>query len=309
MERCLIIGSGCAGLTAGIYSSRANLEPLIIGGLSPGGQLMLTSDVENYPGFEKAVQGPDLMETMRRQCDRLGVRFLHDQIDRVDFHTRPFRCWTSEAKEIEAHSVIVATGANAQWLGLPSEAKLRGRGVSACAVCDGFFFKGKDIVVVGGGDTAMEEATFLANFASSVTVIHRRDKLRASAAMQEKARRQQKIKFIWDSAVLEVMGEETVSGVRLKNLKTGAMSNFPCAGFFVAIGHEPATAFLKGHLPMDDKGYILVEPGSQVKTSIAGVFAAGDCVDHRYRQAVTAAGFGCMAALEARWWLEEQGLL
>lgn len=305
----MIVGSGCAGLTAGIYAARSGLEPLIIGGLVPGGQLMLTSDVENFPGFEKPVVGPDLMENMRRQAARLGVRFLNDQIEKVDFKRHPFAVQTSDGKDFDALTLIVATGANAKWLGLPSEGKYRGKGVSACAVCDGFFFKGKELVVVGGGDTAMEEATFLTQFASGVTVVHRRDKLRASSAMEEKARHNPKISFMWDSAVEEVLGDDLVTGVRLKNLKTGKAQNVPCGGLFIAIGHEPATSFLKGHLPLNDKGYIQVLEGSWVKTSAGGVFAAGDCVDFRYRQAVTAAGFGCMAAMEARWWLEEKNLL
>ncbi|MBI4062817.1 MAG: thioredoxin-disulfide reductase [Elusimicrobia bacterium] len=308
MEKCVIIGSGCAGLTAGIYAARSGMEPLVIGGLLAGGQLMLTSEVENFPGFEQPILGTELMERMRKQCERLEVRFVNDQIDRVDFKKSPFSIWTSESKEITASTVIVATGANAKWLGLPSEEKYRAKGVSACAVCDGFFFKGKELVVAGGGDTAMEEATFLTRFAAKVTVVHRRDKLRASPAMEEKARKNLKIEFAWDSVIEEVLGNDMVTGVRVKNFKTQATRIINCGGLFVAIGHEPATSFLKGHLKLDDKGYIVPLPGSWVKTSIEGVFAAGDCVDHRYRQAVTAAGYGCIAAMEARWWLEDKGL-
>lgn len=303
-ENCLIIGSGCAGLTAGIYAARANLNPVVIGGLAPGGQLTLTTEVENFPGFEK-IMGPELMESMRKQCERLGVRFLNTQIESVDFKKKPLTLKTSEGKELQARSVIIATGANAKWLGIPSEDKLRGKGVSACATCDGFFFKGKDLVVVGGGDTAMEEATFLTNFASSVSVIHRRDKLRASEAMQEKARKNPKIKFIWNAGIEEILGEDSVRGVRVKDLVTGKTSEVPSQGVFVAIGHVPATQFVKGVLNMDEAGYIKTIPGSAVKTSIDGVFACGDCVDHRYRQAVTAAGMGCMAAMEANWYLQE----
>ncbi|MEK7287389.1 MAG: thioredoxin-disulfide reductase [Elusimicrobiota bacterium] len=307
MEHCLIIGSGAAGLTAGIYAARANLEPLIVGGLLPGGQLMLTSDVENFPGHEQPIAGMDLMEITRKQCARLGARFVNDQVERCDFGSFPRRLRLSDGKEIQAKSVIVATGANAKWLGMPSETRLRGKGVSACAVCDGFFFKGKELVVVGGGDTAIEEATFLTNFASRVSVVHRRDRLRAGPAMESKAKANLKINFIWDSAVEEVLGEDAVSGVRLKNLKTGASRDFSCQGLFIAIGHEPSTKVFASQLPMDEQGYIRVEPNSWVKTSVPGVFAAGDCVDRHYRQAVTAAAFGCMAAMEAHRWLEERG--
>ncbi len=308
VEQCIIVGSGCAGLTAGIYAVRANRSPLIIGGLVPGGQLMLTSDVENFPGFQKAIDGPSLMENMRAQCLRLGVRFINDQVEKVDFKSSPFRLWLSDQRELKAQSVIVATGANAQWLNLPSEKRLRGKGISACAVCDGFFFKGKDLCVVGGGDTAMEEATFLTNFASSVTVVHRRDKLRASQAMQDKAKKNPKIKFIWNSVVTEVLGEEVVTGVRLQNILTQKTQDLVFGGLFIAIGHEPATAAFAGAIDRDEKGYIKVKPGSWVQTSREGVFAAGDCVDHRYRQAVTAAGFGCMAAMEVNWYLENKGI-
>lgn len=306
VEKCVIVGSGCAGLTAGIYAARANLEPLIIGGLLPGGQLMLTSDVENFPGFEKPVGGPELMEVMRKQATRLGCRFLNDEAQGSDFKGNPLRVRLSDGKEILSRTLIIATGANAKWLNLPSETRLRGKGVSACAVCDGFFFKGKELAVIGGGDTAMEEATFLTNFASKVTVIHRREKLRASPAMKQKAESNSKIGFVWNSMVEEVLGQESVTGIRIKDVATGAQKDLSCQGLFIAIGHEPATKAFSGNLPMDEQGYLKSEPGSWVRTSVPGVFVAGDCVDRRYRQAVTAAGFGCMAAMEAHWWLEGQ---
>lgn len=308
-RRCVIIGSGCAGLTAGIYAARSNMDPLILGGLVPGGQLMITSDVENYPGFEEPTAGPELMESMRRQCLRLGVHFINEQVSQVELRKGgPFKIWTTEGRLMETAAVIVATGASAKWLGLESERKFMGKGISACATCDGFFFKGKSLVVVGGGDTAMEEATFLTNFATSVTVVHRRDKLRASAAMQEKAKRNPKIQFLWNYVVDEVIGGDSVEGVRLRHVENGQKQSLECKGVFVAIGHEPATQFLRGQVDLDNKGYIKVRPDSFVLTSVEGVFAAGDCADHRYRQAVTAAGFGCMAAMEALWYLEGKGL-
>lgn len=306
IEDCLIIGSGCAGLTAAIYAARSNIHPLVIGGLVPGGQLMLTTDVENFPGFEAAVLGPELIEKMRRQAERLGARFMNAEVERVNFKNTPLKAWLSDNKELQVRVAIVATGANAKWLGLPSEKRLIGKGISACAVCDGPFFKGKTLGVIGGGDTAMEEALFLTNFSSSVTVIHRRDKLRAQGALEERAKRHPKIKFIWDSVVEEVLGQDHVEGVRLKNLRNEKATQFACEGLFIAIGHTPATQVFAGELDLDEKGYIKTLPGSWVKTACPGVFAAGDCVDHRFRQAVTAAGFGCMAALEARWYLESQ---
>ncbi len=311
MEKLLIIGSGCAGLTAGIYGARSNAAPLILSGLTPGGQLMLTTEVENFPGFENPVMAPDLMEAMRKQAKRLGVRFIDERVDKVDFSLKSggFKVWTSEGREVEASCVIVATGANAKWLGIESEKRLMGKGVSACATCDGFFFKGKRIVVVGGGDTAFEEATFLTNFASQVTLIHRREGFRASAAMLEKARKNPKIAFVLNVTVDEVLGKDSVEGVMLKNVKTGEQQRLECNGFFVAIGHEPVTGFLKGHVELDDIGYIRPKAGAVVETSVPGVFAAGDCVDRRYRQAVTAAGLGCMAAIEARTYLEHKQLI
>ena len=300
----VIIGSGAAGYTAAIYAARADLRPLLFAGLPSGGQLMLTSDVENFPGFPEAVLGPDLMDRMRKQCERFKVELIDENVSKVDLKARPFALETTEGKKAQARALIVATGANAKWLGLPSEKKLQGRGVSACATCDGFFFKGKRVVVVGGGDTAVEEATFLTKFASEVTLIHRRDALRASKIMQDRAFANKKLKFIWDSTVDEVLGTDEVKGVKVKNLKTGAHSELPCEGFFVAIGHAPATSLFKGQLDLDPNGYIKTD--GRTRTSVPGVFAAGDVMDPHYRQAITAAGTGCMAALEAERWLAAQ---
>ncbi|MBI4668681.1 MAG: thioredoxin-disulfide reductase [Elusimicrobia bacterium] len=309
MERCLVIGSGCAGLTAGIYAARSGLDPLIISGLLPGGQLTMTTEVENFPGFPSPVQGQQLMDAMRKQGERLGVRFVNDLAEEVNFKKHPFSVRLAGGSEIAAQAVIVATGAAARWLGLGSEQRLRGKGVSACATCDGFFFKGKDVLVIGGGDTALEEACFLTKFASSVAVVHRRGKFRATSALVEKAGQNKKIRFIFDCVAEEVLGRETVEGVRLKNVASGAVQSVKCEGLFVAIGHEPATSFLKGQLALDEQGYILVKPAGFVVTDTPGVFAAGDCADHRYRQAVTASAFGSMAAIEAGKWLENKGFV
>ncbi len=298
-----IIGSGAAAYTAAIYGARANLEPAVYGGTLLGGQLLVTSDVENFPGFPEPILGPELMERMQKQVERLGVVILRENIAAVDFSKRPFALKTESGGSLAARAVIVATGASAKWLNLDSEKRLQGHGVSACATCDGFFFKGKEGAVVGGGDTAMEEALFLTNFASRITVVHRRSELRASKIMQDRALKSPKIRFAWDSAVVEVLGDGSVSGVRLKNLKTGARSDLPCQGLFVAIGHSPNTAFLNGQLKLDAKGYI--ETDGRTRTSVEGVFAAGDVMDSRYRQAVTAAGTGCMAAIEAERYLAE----
>jgi thioredoxin reductase (NADPH) len=305
VEALTILGTGPAGLTAAIYSARANLKPLCVEGEQPGGQLTITSDVENYPGFAEPVMGPELMNAFRKQAERFGTRFHQGNVVSADLSVRPFKLKFSDGKEIQTRTLIIATGASAKWIGLPSEKTLMGKGVSACATCDGFFFKNLDIAVVGGGDTAMEEATFLTRFAKSVTVIHRRDKLRASKVMQEKAFRNPKIKFIWDTAVEEIVGQHSVTSVRLKNLKTNATQELPVEGVFVAIGHEPNTSVFRSQLKCDDTGYIMTEPGS-TSTNIPGVFAAGDVADHVYRQAVTAAGTGCMAAMDAERFLESE---
>jgi thioredoxin reductase (NADPH) len=305
-KKIVIIGSGSAAYTAAIYAARADLDPLVFGGVAMGGQLMITSDVENFPGFPEPVTGPDLMERMQKQVQRLGVTIISEYVAKVDLSRRPFSIESTEATKATAQALIVATGANAKWLGLPSEKTLTGHGVSACATCDGFFFKGKEVVVVGGGDTAMEEATFLTKFASAVTVVHRRDTLRASKIMIDRAKKNPKISFVWDSAVEEVTGNGHVDGVKLKNLKTGATTELKCQGLFIAIGHEPTTAFLGGQLKTNAAGYIAVD--DRTRTSVPGVFAAGDVMDDRYRQAVTAAGNGCKAALEAERWLAEQGV-
>jgi thioredoxin reductase (NADPH) len=300
----IIIGSGPAGYTAAIYAARANLSVLMFQGYQVGGQLMLTSDVENYPGFEEGILGPLMMEKFEVQARRFGTDVLPEDVIAVDFSKRPFKI-TADSGEYLARAVIIATGASAKWLGLPSEKRLQGCGVSACATCDGFFFKNKDVAVVGGGDTAMEEATFLTRYARHVTVIHRRDTLRASKIMQDRALKNPKISFIWDTEVTEVLGDDTITGLRLLNLKTGEESILPVQGFFLAIGHEPNTGLFKGIVDMDKKGYII--PVEYTMTNIPGVFAAGDVTDHRYRQAVTAAGDGCRAAMDAERWLESLG--
>lgn len=303
MESVVIVGTGPAGLTAAIYAARANLKPLCIEGEQPGGQLTITSDVENYPGFAEPVTGPELMKEFRDQATRFGTTFLQGYIKTVDLSKRPFKLLLDDGKEILTQTLILATGASAKWIGIPSEKRLMGKGVSACATCDGFFFRNLDIAVVGGGDTAMEEATFLTRFAKSVTIIHRRDKLRASKIMQEKAQKNAKIKFIWDTAIEEVLGQDGVTGLRLKNLKSGAETEMPVQGLFIAIGHEPNTKPFREFLKTDETGYIVVEPGT-TKTNVPGVFAAGDVADKHYRQAVTAAGTGCMAAIDAERFLE-----
>ncbi len=296
--KVVIIGSGPAGYTAGVYAGRANLDPVLIAGPQPGGQLTITSDVENYPGFPKGVMGPELMELFKEQATRFGTKFVEGWVTKVELVHRPFRIFVDDEPAYLADSIIIATGATAKWLDVPGEKRLQGKGVSACATCDGFFFKGQEIVVVGGGDTAMEEATFLTKFASKVTVIHRRDTLRASKVMQDRAMANPKIHWIWDTAVTEILGEHGVTGVKTKNLVTGVEGQVPCTGFFVAIGHEPNTQVFKGLLDMDAVGYLKVIPGTS-KTEIPGVFACGDAMDPVYRQAVTAAGTGCMAAIDA----------
>jgi thioredoxin reductase (NADPH) len=300
----IIIGSGPAGYTAAIYAARADLSVLMLQGYQVGGQLMLTSDVENYPGFEEGILGPSMMEKFEAQARRFGTEMIPEDVISVDFSNRPFTV-TTDSGEYEARAIIISTGASAKWLGLPSEQRLQGRGVSACATCDGFFFKNKDVAVIGGGDTAMEEAIFLTRYANHVTVIHRRDTLRASKIMQDRAFKNPKISFIWDTEVTEVLGENEVTGLRLHNMKTNEESTLPVQGFFLAIGHQPNTDLFKGILDMDKIGYII--PVEHTMTNIPGVFAAGDVTDHRYRQAVTAAGDGCRAAIDAERWLESQG--
>jgi len=302
MHDVIIIGSGSAGYTAAIYACRAGRKTLILAGSIPGGQLMITSDVENFPGFPEGVLGPELMEKLRRQAEKFGPEIIYDDVSFVDFSSKPFRV-VAGGKSYEGKSVIIATGANAKWLGLPSETKFRGRGVSSCATCDGFFFKGKDVVTVGGGDTAMEEATFLANITNSVTVVHRRDALRASKIMQERATANPKIHFVWDSTVNEITGDDKVTGVQLHNLKSGKDSHVKAEGVFVAIGYEPNTGFLKDKVDLDSQGYIVTRRDTE--TSVPGVFAAGDVRDHKYRQAVTAAADGCKAAMDADRFLVE----
>jgi thioredoxin reductase (NADPH) len=303
--KVIILGSGPAGYTAAIYAARAMLEPLVIQGNQPGGQMTITTDVENYPGFAEVVQGPWLMEQMQAQAAHVGTEIVMDHISKVDLARRPFRLEGDSGDTYSCDALIIATGAQARWLGLPSEEKFKGYGVSACATCDGFFFKGKEVAIVGGGNTAVEEALFLTNFASKVTLVHRRDSLRAEKIMQERLFKNPKIEVVWHSALQEVTGTDdpkTVTGVKLKNVKTGKVSALRVDGVFIAIGHEPATQLFKGQLEMKDSGYLITQPDS-TRTSIPGVFAAGDVKDEVFRQAVTAAGMGCMAALEAERYL------
>ncbi|MEW6058191.1 MAG: thioredoxin-disulfide reductase [Bdellovibrionota bacterium] len=300
-ENLIILGTGPAGLTAAIYAARANLRPLVVEGLQSGGQLTITSDVENYPGFPKGILGPELMVNFRQQAERFGARFIMGEVTSVDFSERPLKLST-EKETFLADAVILSTGASANLLGLPNEWRLMGKGVSTCATCDGFFFRGMEIAVVGGGDSACEEANFLTKFASKVTLIHRRDHLRASKIMQDRVLKNPKIVPMWDSVVEDVLGENEVTGVRVKNIRTGRVSELPVAGLFVAIGHSPNTKIFKSQLEMDQTGYILTRDGT--RTNVPGVFAAGDVQDHVYRQAITAAGTGCMAAIDAERYLE-----
>ena len=305
-SRVLIVGSGPAGYTAAIYAARAELEPVVLGGLVSGGQLMITTDVENYPGFPESVTGPDIMERFQKQAERFGARVLAEDAVEIDLSARPFRART-DSGSYSGDSIILATGASARWLGLASEQRLINRGVSACATCDGALFRGKAMAVVGGGDTALEEALFLTRFATRVTVIHRRGELRASKIMQKRAMESEKIDFAWHTVVEEVLGEDDVTGVRVKHVDSGKESEIPIEALFVAIGHEPNSQLLQGQLELDAAGYICTQPESTY-TSVEGVFACGDVVDHVYRQAVTAAGTGCMSAIDAERWLAEKGI-
>jgi len=315
-EKVIIIGSGPAGLTAALYAARASLEPLVIEGVEAGGQLMITTDVENYPGFVDGVLGPDLMETFRKQAERFGARYIGDDVSKVELSKPPFKIFAGGQEHL-AQAVIVSTGAKAQMLGVAGEQKLIGRGVSTCATCDGAFFRGQQLVVVGGGDSAMEEALFLTRFAEKVTVVHRRDELRASKIMQDRAFANDKIDFVWNSVVEEVEGDQKVEAVRLRNLVDGQLSDMAVGGMFVAIGHIPNTSLFGDQLETTPDGYLLTGRGLvgdwdplspfETRTNVEGVFAAGDCVDHFYRQAVTAAGMGCMAAIDAERWLESKG--
>ncbi|MGE0472833.1 MAG: thioredoxin-disulfide reductase [Nitrospirales bacterium] len=303
VHEVIILGSGPAGLTAAVYTARANLAPMLVDGSQPGGQLTLTTDVENFPGFPKGIMGPQLIQDMRSQAERFGTQFRQGHVTKVDFQVRPFRITIDDEDTVEAKTVIISTGASANLLGLPSESRLMGHGVSTCATCDGFFFRGKDIAVIGGGDSAVEEATFLTKFASKVTLVHRRDKLRASKIMQDRAMSNDKIAFQWNSQLEEVLGDKVVTGIRLRNNQTNQTEEIPLSGVFVAIGHTPNTSLFKGQLDMDEQGYIRTQPARTI-TNIPGVFAAGDVQDSRYRQAVTAAGSGCMAAIDAERFLE-----
>jgi thioredoxin reductase (NADPH) len=306
MEDIIILGTGIAGLTAAIYAARADLKPLCISGEQEGGQLMLTTDVENFPGFPDGVKGPELVDKCRKQAEKFGARFKMDIVNKVEKVSEGFKLDLMSGENLECKSLVVATGASARWLGLESEEKYKGRGVTTCATCDGAFFKDKEVIVIGGGDSAMEEALFLTKFCTKVTIVHRRDELRASKIMQEKAKQNPKIEFIWSSGISEVLGDgKTVTGVKLKDTKTGEERDFSCDGVFLAIGHIPNTKFLEGFLELDDHGYLVAN--KEMKTSVSGVFAAGDVQDVRFRQAITAAGSGCMAAMESEKYLAEKG--
>lgn len=308
IKTCIIIGSGPAGYTAAIYAARANMNPILFTGPEPGGQLTITNDVENYPGYPDGVLGPEMMEDFRKQAERFGTEVRYEMVSKVDFTGDVHTIWTEAGTRMDAHSIIVATGASAKWLGLPSEKRLMNRGVSACAVCDGFFFRGKDVIIVGGGDTAAEEATYLTKMCPKVHMLVRRDEMRASKIMQERVLKNDKIQIHWNTEALEVLGGEEVTGARVKNNKTGETSEIEASAFFVAIGHKPNTEIFEDWLDMDPNKYIKVLPGT-TKTKIDGVFVAGDAQDHVYRQAVTAAGTGCMAALDAERYLTEKEII
>ncbi|MEN0063523.1 MAG: thioredoxin-disulfide reductase [Myxococcota bacterium] len=305
-HRVAVLGSGPAGLTAALYLSRANLPPVVFEGIQPGGQLTITTDVDNYPGFPEGIMGPELMERMKSQCERFGAKFVLDEVVEADLSKRPFRLKPSYGDPIEVDAVVIATGASARYLGLPNETRLSGHGVSACATCDGFFFQNVPVAVVGGGDSAMEEATFLTKFASKVYIVHRRETLRASKIMQDRAEKNEKVEFVWNSEVIDVHGDEKVTGVRLRDTRNGAESSLDVAGLFLAIGHIPNTKVLNGQIRMDESGYIIPSEAGRTFTSVEGVFACGDVQDTIYRQAVTAAGSGCQAALDCEKWLESQ---
>ena len=304
---CLIIGSGPAGYTAAIYAARANMKPVLYQGIQPGGQLTITTDVENYPGFPEGIQGPELMIQFEKQALRMGADLQYGLVSKVDFSAPPYKVWIDDEKLLQAHSIIIATGASAKWLNIESEQRLNGYGVSACAVCDGFFFRGKEVAIVGAGDTAAEEAMYLSKLCSEVHMLIRKDEMRASKIMQERVKATPNIKIYWNTETDEVLGDKTVEGVRIKNNKTGELTTIPIKGFFVAIGHTPNSEPFKGWLDMDEAGYIKTIPGT-AKTNIEGIFAAGDVQDKIYRQAITAAGTGCMAALDAERYLSEKGL-
>ncbi len=307
MEKVIIIGSGPAGYTAALYASRANLNPLLIDGPQPGGQLTTTTLVENFPGFPAGIQGPELMENMKQQAAHFGTRYKTGFVTKVDFSKRPFKLWVDETEVLEAESIIIATGASAKYGGVPREMELVGHGVSACATCDGFFFKNQEIAVVGGGESAMEEASFLTKFGKSVTIIHRREEFRASKIMLERAKANPKIHWMMNTVITELLGKKELEGIKIKNLKTNEQKQMPVTGLFFAIGHVPNTSIFKGQLNMDEVGYLSLPHPPKTITNIPGVFAAGDVADHYYRQAISAAGMGCMAAIEAERWLSEQG--
>jgi len=308
IHNCVIIGSGPAGYTAAIYAARANLKPVLFTGKEPGGQLMITTDVENYPGYPDGIMGPQMMDEFKKQAERFGTDVRYELIDKVELEGPVKKLWTESGEEIQAHTVVISTGASAKWLGIPSEEKLMNKGVSACAVCDGFFFKGLDVVVVGAGDTAAEEATYLAKLCPKVHMLVRRDEMRASKIMQDRVHKTENIQVHWNTETVEVLGEDEVDGVRVKNNKTGEESEIPAKAFFVAIGHKPNTQIFNGALDMDDTGYLITQADSS-KTNIEGVFASGDAQDKVYRQAVTAAGTGCMAALDAERYLAEKEII